>query len=80
MPRTTLYIGGLQAAADDASVRGLVGDFGAISEIRLATRDNGECRGFAYVTFESDLDAAKARVALDGRTVSGQLLRVAVAT
>lgn len=76
---TTIYIGGLEAQTDEAVVRSLCSDYGEISETRLVTRANGECRGFAYVTFDTHRAATKARNALDGRKVGGHRLRVAVA-
>ena len=76
----TLYIGGLTPKTDDSSLKALFGEYGAIKETRVITDDDGQCRGFAYVTFESDLAAAKARVALNGREIEGQALRVALAT
>ena len=78
--RVTLYIGGLEEQVDDSRLRRLFGEFGPISDTRVVTNDDGRCRGFAYVTFEDDLAAAKARVALDGKELDGRTLRVAIAT
>lgn len=78
--RVTLYVGGLEEQVDDRRLRRLFGEFGSISDTRVVTGDDGRCRGFAYVTFEDDLAAAKARVALDGKELDGRTLRVAVAT
>ena len=78
--QVTLYIGGLQARVDDCHLRSLFGQFGPVADTRVVTDDDGRCRGFAYVTFEDDLAAAKARVALDGKEIDGHTLRVAVAT
>jgi RNA recognition motif-containing protein len=78
--RVTLYVGGLEEQVDDRRLRRLFGEFGSISDTRVVTGDDGRCRGFAYVTFEDDLAAAKARVALDGMELDGRTLRVAVAT
>lgn len=76
----TLYVGGLESHITDTHLLGMFGNFGAITQTRVVVDDDGRCRGFAYVTFESDLDAAKARVALDGKQIDGQRLRVALAT
>jgi RNA recognition motif-containing protein len=78
--RVTLYVGGLEAQVDDGQLRQLFGEFGPICDTRVVIGDDGRCRGFAYVTFEDDLAAAKARVALDGKELDGRTLRVAVAT
>lgn len=76
----TIYVGGLGPEATEAEVLSLFSSFGEIRETRLAKRDSGECRGFAYITFEDDLAAAKARVALDGQKVGDRVLRVAPAS
>lgn len=76
----TLYIGGLEGQVDDQRLRTLFGKFGPVADTRVVIGDDGRCRGFAYVTFSDDLAAAKARVALDGKEVDGNTLRVAVAT
>jgi RNA recognition motif-containing protein len=78
--QVTLYIGGLEAQVDDDHLRAMFGQFGPLVDTRVVTGDDGRCRGFAYVTFEDDLAAAKARVALDGKQIDGRTLRVAVAT
>lgn len=76
----TLYIGGLDPNADEDRLQELFSGYGEIQSTRLVTDDDGRCRGFAYVTFANDLDAAKARVALDGKQLGERTLRVAVAT
>jgi RNA recognition motif-containing protein len=76
----TLYVGGLKPRTTESRVRDLFADFGEVPETRLVTNEYGECRGFAYVSFEDDLAAARARVALDGKQIDGHTLRVALAT
>jgi RNA recognition motif-containing protein len=76
----TLYIGGLEARTTEAELAQLFADFGEVPRMRVVTNEDGECRGFAYVSFSDDLAAARARVALDGRELHGQRLRVARAT
>jgi RNA recognition motif-containing protein len=78
--RVTLYVGGLESKFDEQQLRALFDQFGQIADTRLVTGDDGQCRGFAYVTFDDDLAAARARVALDGKQVDGRTLRVALAT
>ena len=78
--KVTLYIGGLPPHFDETQLSELFNSFGILKETRLITGDDGTCRGFAYVTFADDLAAAKARVALNGKNIAGQTLRVAVAT
>jgi RNA recognition motif-containing protein len=76
----TLYIGGLEPRTTEAELAQLLGDFGEVPHMRVMTNEHGQCRGFAYVSFSNDLAAARARVALDGRELHGQRLRVARAT
>ena len=76
----TLYIGGLEPSTQETQLREWFGGFGQITDARVVTNDQGECRGFAYVTFESDAAAGKARDALDGKQIDGAKLRVAIAT
>jgi RNA recognition motif-containing protein len=76
----TIYVGGLGPEVTEADVLSLFSSFGEVLETRVVTRDSGECRGFAYVTFEDDLAAAKARVALDGQKLGERVLRVAPAS
>lgn len=76
----TLYVGGLPPHMTEAVLAELFGEFGELPQVRLVTGQDGQCRGFAYVTFASDLSAARARVGLDGRLLdSGSILRVAKA-
>ena len=76
----TLYIGGLEPRTTEAELVRLFADFGEVPSMRVVVNDDGQCRGFAYVSFSDDLAAARARVALDGRELHGQRLRVARAT
>lgn len=78
--QVTLYVGGLSSKCDEKQLSSLFDSYGELSETRLIMDPDGSCRGFAYVTFMDDLCAAKARVALNGKSVDGQVLRVAVAT
>jgi RNA recognition motif-containing protein len=76
----TLYIGGLEPRTTENELAQLFGDFGEVPHMRVVTNDDGHCRGFAYVSFSNDLAAARARVALNGRELHGNKLRVAKAT
>lgn len=76
----TLYVGGLESRTTQGELAQLFGEFGEVPHMRVVTNDDGQCRGFAYVSFASDLAAARARVALDGRELHGNKLRVAKAT
>jgi RNA recognition motif-containing protein len=76
----TLYVGGLEPRTTAGELESLFADFGEVPHMRVVTNDDGQCRGFAYVSFANDLAAARARVALNGRELHGAKLRVAKAT
>jgi RNA recognition motif-containing protein len=75
----TLYVGGLPAATSDDSLRELFSRFGPIQCVRVAARQSGECRGFAYVTFRDPESATRAVSAANGVEVRGAKLRVDLA-
>lgn len=76
----TLYVGGLSPQTTEADLAAMFGEFGEAPRLRLVSSDDGQSRGFAYVTFKSDTAAARARASLDGRELEGSKLRVALAT
>lgn len=76
----TLYVGGLEPGTKETQLREWFANFGEVPATRVVTNAEGDCRGFGYVTFESDLAAARARVALNGKEIDGRTLRVAIAT
>jgi RNA recognition motif-containing protein len=76
----TLYVGGLPAETDEGELRALFGGYGGLSDVRIVTKDAGECRGFGYVTFADDDSASQAQARLDGATHRDARLRVAFAT
>ncbi len=76
----TLYVGGLDGDASEASLRDVFSRFGRLEAARVIMRSStGECRGFGYVTFAEELEAKKAMSALDGEVVHGNRWRVSVA-
>ena len=70
-----VFCGGLPWAADDSDLEAALSHFGNVQEARVITdRDTGRSRGFGFVTFELDEDAAEAcrvgeiEMTMDGRT------------
>ncbi len=81
MKNRTLFVGGLSNRTDDDSLQAMFRPYGTVLETRLIKDpETDACRGFAYVTFQSDRAAIEARSALNGNSHEGQELRVALAT
>ncbi|MBK7825179.1 RNA-binding protein [Nannocystis sp.] len=72
----TLYVGGFGSALDAHELRALFSRHGTIDQLRLVERGDASV---AYVTFERDTDADRARRQIDGLQLAGRTLRVAIA-
>jgi cold-inducible RNA-binding protein len=76
-----LYVGGLNAATNDAGLREAFAPHGEITEAKVITqRDSGESRGFGFVTFTDEASGQKAiaeknNTSLDGSTISVSVAR-----
>ena len=57
-----IFAGALPKSATDQSVSSYFGAFGAIKEVVVKMAEDGQCKGFAFVTFE---DVASAQAVLD---------------
>ena len=72
-----LYCGGLSWDITDESLRAAFEPFGSISEAKVITdRDTGRSRGFGFVSFDSEEDAAKAIEELNGTELDGRTITV----
>lgn len=75
-----LFVGSLPWATDDAELLNLFSQFGEVTSARVMTdKFTGRSRGFGFVEFASEADAAKAVAALDGSTLGGRQIVVNVA-
>ena len=73
---TKIYVGNLPFSADEASVRGLFEQHGAVESVALINdRETGRPRGFGFVEMSS-ADAQKAIASLNGFNMGGRPLRV----
>lgn len=72
----TLYVGGFGSALDAHELHALFSRHGTIDQLRLVERGDASV---AYVTFERDTDADRARRQIDGLQLAGRTLRVAIA-
>ena len=76
-PQTTrLHVGHLTRNVNEAHVREIFGNFGALKSVELAMDKLVNLpRGFAYVDFELREDAVKAQAHMNGGQLDGNLLR-----
>ncbi len=72
-----VFVGNLDFNTTREEVQSLFSQVGEIRDVFLPTdRDSGRPRGFAFVEFASDEDAAKAIERFNGYELSGRALRV----
>lgn len=72
-----LFFGGLAWATTDESLRAACERFGAVEECRIVMdRATGRSKGFGFVTFATEEDAAKAKAELDGTMIDGRSVKV----
>jgi len=71
------FVGNLSWGVSDSSLGDLFSEHGTVVEARVVNdRDTGRSRGFGFVEFESQAEAAKAIEALDGADFDGRTLKV----
>ena len=72
-----LFVGGLAWATNDDSLRNCFSGFGTVTDAKVITdRETGRSRGFGFVTFSSNDEAAAAIAEMDGRDLDGRTIRV----
>lgn len=72
-----IFVGNLSFKSSREELETLFAQEGKVSEVFLPTdRESGLPRGFAFVTFESDEDAARAVEKFNGYEFGGRALRV----
>src|SRR5574342_469911 len=77
MMSSKVFVGNLDFNTTRAEVQTLFSQIGEIKDVFLPTdRESGRPRGFAFVEFTSDDDAAKAIEKFNGYQLSGRALRV----
>jgi RNA recognition motif-containing protein len=75
-----LYVGGLNAATNDARLREVFSEYGEITEAKvIMDRDSGASRGFAFVTYTSTESGEKAISAKNSSELDGSTIIVSVA-
>lgn len=72
-----IFVGNLDFAATDASVRALFEQYGTVDRVNLVTdRDTGRSRGFAFVEMSNTQEADRAIAGLNGADLEGRALNV----
>jgi cold-inducible RNA-binding protein len=72
-----IFVGNLDFAATESSIRGLFAPYGNVERVSLVTdRDTGRSRGFAFVEMTDATEADRAIAGLNGREVEGRALNV----
>lgn len=51
-PPNKIFVGGLPKTATQESVTAFFSGFGALKEVLLKVHDDGQCKGYAFITFE----------------------------
>lgn len=75
-----IFVGNLDFAATDSSVRSLFEPYGGVERVNVVTdRDTGRSRGFAFVEMSDEAQADQAIAALNGANLDGRALNVSEA-
>src|SRR5213592_3340528 len=77
MMSSKVFVGNLDFKTTKAEVQTLFSEVGEIRDVFLPTdRESGRPRGFAFVEFANEEDAAKAIERFNGHDMGGRALRV----
>jgi len=72
-----IFVGNLDFAATESSIRELFERYGSVERVSLVTdRDTGRSRGFAFVEMTDPAEADRAISALNGVEMNGRKLNV----
>jgi RNA recognition motif-containing protein len=72
-----IFVGNLDFAATESSVRSLFEPFGNVERVSLVTdRETGRSRGFAFVEMTDPAQADQAIAALNGSNLDGRALNI----
>ena len=72
-----IFVGNLDFAATESSVRSLFEPYGAVERVNVVTdRDTGRSRGFAFVEMTDPNQADQAIAALNGTNLEGRALNI----
>jgi cold-inducible RNA-binding protein len=72
-----IFVGNLDFAATESSIRSLFEPYGNVERVSLVTdRDTGRSRGFAFVEMTDSSEADRAIASLNGTELGGRALNV----
>ena len=72
-----LYVGNLAYSIRDEDLQQSFSQFGTVTSAKvMMDRDTGRSKGFGFVTFATDEQAARAKNELDGKIVDGRPIKV----
>ncbi len=77
MGNSKLFVGGISWNTDDEGLKRAFEKYGSVKDAKVITdRETGRSRGFAFVTFDREEDAAAAISGMDGSNLDGRAIRV----
>ena len=72
-----LYVGNLPFSTTEDSLRDAFGQCGTVTDVMIALdRQTGRSRGFGFITFSSDAEAAAAIEQFHGKDLDGRTIQV----
>ena len=72
-----IFVGNLDFAATDSSVRDMFEQYGTVDRVNLVTdRDTGRPRGFGFVEMGDTAEADRAIAGLNGKDFQGRALNI----
>lgn len=74
-----VYVGNLPFSISEERLRELFSQFGSVASVKIITDETGRSKGFAFVEFASDDEAASAADNLNGTDLEGRNIKVEVA-
>ncbi|KAK3927289.1 Squamous cell carcinoma antigen recognized by T-cells 3 [Frankliniella fusca] len=78
LEKNKLFVKGLPLSSTKEELEELFGKYGKVKDIRLVTYRNGHFKGLAYVDFVDEVSAAQALIKVDGTTMGGRTVSVAL--
>lgn len=73
MDKKKLFVGGLPWSMSGSSLQDLFAQYGEIVEaVIISDRQTGRSKGFGFVTFAKEEDAAKAQKEMNGKDIEGR--------
>lgn len=73
--KNEVFVKGMSLETTEGALKKKLSDCGAISRMNMPMRDDGNCKGFAWVTFDSE-DAVTKALALNGTELQGSAFTV----